>query len=209
MIITAKKGKGNKIHISVDGVYMLTVSDDFWFSGSYRSGDEISETELNDFKTKANESRAFNKALDLMSRRDHSQKELENKLARSAGREPAKAAVQRVADLGIVNDETYANKLADELFRRKGFSPSRIRMELIQRGVSSEIADNTSESIDFEPQERIIELLKNRFLRQLSDEKGKVRVFNALVRLGYSFSDIRSAMRALDIEIESCQPGSH
>jgi len=209
MIITAKKGKGNKIHISVDGVYMLTVSDDFWFFGSYRSGDEISETELNDFKTKANESRAFNKALDLMSRRDHSQKELENKLARSAGREPAKAAVQRVADLGIVNDETYANKLADELFRRKGFSPSRIRMELIQRGVSSEIADNTSESIDFEPQERIIELLKNRFLRQLSDEKGKVRVFNALVRLGYSFSDIRSAMRALDIEIESCQPGSH
>ncbi len=209
MIITAKKGKGNKIHISVDGVYMLTVSDDFWFSGSYRSGDEISETELNDFKTKANESRAFNKALDLVSRRDHSQKELENKLARSAGRESAKAAVQRVADLGIVNDETYANKLADELFRRKGFSPSRIRMELIQRGVSSEIADNTSESIDFEPQERIIELLKNRFLRQLSDEKGKVRAFNALVRLGYSFSDIRSAMRALDIEIESCQPGSH
>ena len=209
MIITAKKGKGNKIHISVDGVYMLTVSDDFWFSGSYRSGDEISETELNDFKTKANESRAFNKALDLVSRRDHSQKELENKLARSAGRESAKAAVQRVADLGIVNDETYANKLADELFRRKGFSPSRIRMELIQRGVSSEIADNTSESIDFEPQERIIELLKNRFLRQLSDEKGKVRAFNALVRLGYSFSDIRSAMRALDIEIESCQPGSY
>jgi len=209
MIITAKKGKGNKIHISVDGVYMLTVSDDFWFSGSYRSGDEISETELNDFKTKANESRAFNKALDLVSRRDHSQKELENKLARSAGRESAKAAVQRVADLGIVNDETYANKLADELFRRKGFSPSRIRMELIQRGVSSEIADNASESIDFEPQERIIELLKNRFLRQLSDEKGKVRAFNALVRLGYSFSDIRSAMRALDIEIESCQPGSY
>ena len=200
MIITAKKGKGNKIHISIDDEYLLTVTADFWFSGTIRSGDDINEEDLKAFTGKAYASRAFNKALDLVSRRDHSQKELENKLARTAGRESAKAAAQKAVDLGLVNDEVFANKLADELYRRKGLSPSHIRMELIQKGVSAEIADKTAESIDFEPQERIIELLKTKFSRQLADEKSKGRTFNALVRLGYGYSDIRSAMRALDIE---------
>jgi len=200
MIITAKKGKGNKIHISIDDEYLLTVTADFWFSGTIRSGDEISEEDLKGYTEKAYASRAFNKALDLVSRRDHSQKELENKLARTAGRESAKVAAQKAVDLGLVNDEVFAEKLADELFRRKGMSPSHIRMELIQKGVSAEIADKTAESIDFEPQERIIELLKTKFSRQLADEKSKGRTFNALVRLGYGYSDIRSAMRAMDIE---------
>lgn len=202
MIITAKKGKGSKMHISVDDAYLLTVTEDFWFSGTLRSGDEISEEEFEAFRVKATASRAYSKALDLISRRDHSQKELENKLARTAGRESAKAAAQRVADIGLINDEIYAKKLAEELFRHKGFSPSRIRMELIQKGVSSEIADNSAGSIDFEPQERIIELLKTKFQRQISDEKGKTRVYNSLIRLGYSYSDIRSAMRSLDLEID-------
>ncbi len=202
MIVTAKKGKGSKMHISVDNAYLLTVTEDFWFSGSVRSGDEISEEEYEVFREKANASRTYSKALDLISRRDHSQKELENKLARTADRESAKAAALRLADIGLVNDEIYAKKLADELFRRKGFSPSRIRMELIQKGISSEIADKTAGSIDFDPQERIIELLNLKFLRQLSDEKGKLRVFNTLVRLGYSYSDIRCAMCEFNIETE-------
>lgn len=202
MIITAKKGKGNKMHISIDDEYLLTVTADFWFSSSLRSGDEINEDDLKVYTEKAFASRAFNKALDLISRRDHNQKELENKLAKTTNRESAKLAAQKAVDLGLVNDETYAAKLADELFRRKGMSPSHIRMELIQKGVSTEIADNAAKSIDFEPQERIIELLKSKFSRQLVDEKGKGCAFNALVRLGYSYSDIRSAMRAIDIELE-------
>ena len=35
-----------------------------------------------------------------------------------------------------------------------------------------------------------------------SDEKGRRRTFNALTRLGYGYSDIRSAMRSVDEEYE-------
>ena len=31
MKITAKQGKGTKIHIHIDGEYLLTVDEDFWF----------------------------------------------------------------------------------------------------------------------------------------------------------------------------------
>jgi hypothetical protein len=46
MVINAEKGKGNKIHISIDGEYIFSVDADFWFSLGISSGDEITDEEL-------------------------------------------------------------------------------------------------------------------------------------------------------------------
>lgn len=43
MKITAQQGRGQKIHILVDGEYRLTVTRDFWASQNIRSGDEIDD----------------------------------------------------------------------------------------------------------------------------------------------------------------------
>ena len=46
MKLTYKKGKGDKIHISIDGEYALTV-DEMYFASLYlKDGQEISEQEL-------------------------------------------------------------------------------------------------------------------------------------------------------------------
>ena len=39
-------------------------------------------------------------------------------------------------------------------------------------------------------------------MNRLSDEKGRQRVVNALLRLGYSFGEIRDALKSIDEEIE-------
>ena len=78
MIITAQKGKANKIHISINGEYKLTVDADFWFSSGYVSGDEIDEEQYKALADKIAKRRCFNRALNILSRRDHSEKELYN-----------------------------------------------------------------------------------------------------------------------------------
>ena len=80
MIITAQKGKANKIHISIDGEYKLTVDADFWFSCGYISGDEIDEEQYQCLADRIAKRRCFNRALNILSRRDHCEKELYNKL---------------------------------------------------------------------------------------------------------------------------------
>jgi regulatory protein len=200
MIITAKKGKGNKMHVYIDDEYRFTVTTDFWFSGAYRCGDEISDEDLMGLKKRAQTSQAYNKALNLISRRDHCKKELEEKLSRSVDKESAIIAVQKAMDMGFVNDEIYANKYAEELFRRKGFSVSRIRMELIHKGVARDVADKVSLLFDYDPKERITELIKNGFHGLTCDEKMKTRTIATLVRLGYDYADIRSAMRDLSLD---------
>lgn len=194
MIISAQKGKANKIHISIDGEYRLTVDADFWFSSGYVSGDEIDEEQYKILADRIAKRRCFNRALNILSRRDHCEKELFNKLRRTDGDEAAAHAVERVKSLGYINDERYAQNLAEELGSRKGYGLRAIRSELIKRGVDRETADNTINSITLDESDNIRVLLEGKFSRKLTTEKGRKQVFAALMRLGYSYSDIRSAL---------------
>lgn len=120
MKITAQQGRGQKIHILVDGEYRLTVARDFRASQNIRSGDEIDDAEFAAFCEAAGSCRAFNAAVDILSRRDHSSKELQRKVARRSGAEFAREAVERLEEMGYVNDERYAHTLAQELYERRG-----------------------------------------------------------------------------------------
>lgn len=201
MIIDAKKGKGNKIHVSVDDEYIFTVDADCWYSLGIPSGNEINDEELEALKNVAGSRRAYNKALDLMTRRDYCEKELYARLCRNFDNDSAQQAVRKVKNLGLINDEAYAQRLAAEMYDKKYFSPSRIRSELIFRGISREIADKVIEGIDNEQKERIIKILRLKFESQLITERGRNKAFNSLARLGYQFDEIRSAMRDFDADL--------
>ena len=198
MIITAQKGKANKIHISIDGEYKLTVDADFWFSCGYISGDEIDEEQYQCLADRIAKRRCFNRALNILSRRDHCEKELYNKLRRADSDTAAQDAVERIKALGYINDERYASTLAEELARRKGYGIRAIKAELLRRGIDSETAEITINSITLDESDNIRVLLNGKYARKLTTEKGRKQVFAALLRLGYSYSDIRSAMSEYD-----------
>lgn len=196
MILTAQQGKGPKIHILLDGEYCLTTNREFWLTCGLFSGMEIDEAEFAQFAARVEENKAKQKALRLLELRDHCERELADKLVRGGfEREIAQSAAARMAELGLVNDETYARSLADELFRRKGYSPARIEQELVSRGIGRDIAYEAACAIEGDPMERLATLLESKYCRACQGtEKDRRRVVDALQRLGYSFSDIRRAM---------------
>ncbi|MBR3754392.1 MAG: regulatory protein RecX [Clostridia bacterium] len=202
MIISAQKGKQNKIHISIDGEYRLTVDADFWFSCGYISGDEIDEEQYKALEANIFKRRCFNRALNILSRRDHSEKELFDKLARADGDEAAASAVEKIKALGYIDDERYAAALAKELAERKGKSERAILSELIHRGIDRNTAENAISSLTLDECDKINILLNSKYRRKLETEKGRQQVFNALLRLGYGYSEIRSALRDYDECIE-------
>ena len=139
--------------------------------------------------------RAQEKALYLLEHRSHSKKELADKISRTAGREAAERAAERMEELGLVNDAQYARNLAEELLQRKRFAARRAEYELLQKGIDRALAQEIVEELAPEPEESLRFLLERKYQRSLSDEKGRRRVFAALQRLGYSGEDIRTALR--------------
>ncbi|MBE6770983.1 MAG: regulatory protein RecX [Ruminococcaceae bacterium] len=204
MKITAEKGKQNKIHISCDGEYIFTVDAEYWFSSPYYGKDNIDdEEELAAFYEAVGSRCAFIAGLRLLSYSDHSAKNLVTKLVQKGHkREYSENAVEKLKEYGYVNDERYAQYLAESLLERKGMNIRAIKFELMHKGISKQIADNVTESLDFDPILRIIDLLNTKYSRKISDEKGVKRTVASLMRLGYSWSDINSAFRRLEIETE-------
>ena len=196
MKLTVKEGKANKIHIYVDEEYRATVDSDYWYSEKYRNYKEINEAELTELLDSVSFRRAYNKGLDLLSRRPYGVKELIKKLCEKGHeKEASQKACDRLLELGLLNDEEYARILANDLLERKNYSTKRIKQELSFRGIPREIIENTVDSLDNDAENRIILVIKKKYLNKLNDEKGRKRAIDGLLRLGFSYSEIKSALK--------------
>lgn len=196
MKLTVKEGKANKIHIYVDEEYRTTVDSDYWYSEKYRNLKEINEEELTELLDSVSFRRAYNKGLDLLSRRPYGVKELIKKLCEKGHEKDAsQKACERLLELGLLNDEEYARILSDDLINRKNYGIKRVKQELAFRGISREIIENTIDSLDNDAENRIILVIKKKYLNKLNDEKGRKRAIDGLMRLGFSYSEIKSALK--------------
>ncbi len=193
MKISYKQGRGNKIHIMIDGEYKMTVDSDFPLLASVHDGAEIGEEELAFLEEEVNVRRAFNKASELLSRRDHSEKELFTKLRQKGFAAGAEEAIEKLRDYGYVNDERFAASYAAELRRLKHFGKRRIEQELFKKGIDREIVSGVLDSLEFDENE-LCELITRKYYRNLDTEKGVQKTINALVRAGYGYREIKDAL---------------
>lgn len=160
-----------------------------------KAGIMLSLERAEELERASNLRKAEEKALRLLDFRAYSRKELEDRLARDTDREAARDTALRMEELGLIDDEEYAGRLAAELAARKGFSESRIRQELCRRGLDRDLAAQAAETAAPDPQEALRALVERKYLPSLRDERGKRRTVAALQRLGYRFEEIRVVLR--------------
>ena len=111
MRLTHQLGRGTKVHLLLDDEYQITTSTTFWAEHYLPDGTEISENDWQRLVQQINERKALNKAVELLSHRDHSAKELRDKLLRTADADAADKAVAQMLDAGYLDDEKYARRL--------------------------------------------------------------------------------------------------
>lgn len=194
MTVTAVEPRRKSLSaLYIDGEFAMKLDTQTLLENRITAGTELCDEELRELIEKSDLRRAKEKALWLISYRDHSQKELLDKLQRDFSEDASAKALARMNELGLINDEAFANKYAQEL-HAKHQSPSTIKYKLIQKGIDKELADNIVESLAIDPAEEIRALIEKKYLRSLSDEKGIRRTVAALQRAGYRWGDIKSVL---------------
>jgi regulatory protein len=139
---------------------------------------------------------AFELALRALSRREHTVAELRALLAkREADPAEAEEAIERLVEIGQLDDERYASLFAQDKRELNGWGPGRIREALIEKGVARSIAEAAAggESQD-ELAERAADLL-NRRNDDLDDDSGRGRALAFLARRGYELEVAYAAVR--------------
>ena len=170
---------------------------------AFKDGETITEEELASLKEEAGFRLAYEKALDLLSRRSYSKKELYQKLKLKYGDSASERAIEKLLYFGYLNDEEYARIYSKHLYETKKYDVKRISMELKLKGIDREIIENVTKTLDNEPITRIIEMLSTKFSNGFKDEKTKKRFVAKLQRMGYSWNDIKSAFSEFEINIIS------
>jgi regulatory protein len=85
------------------------------------------------------ESEIYTMAIGLLARREHSAKELADKLsAKGVAQEHARLVITRLAEERLQSDERYAESYLRQR-SEKGYGPLRINAELRDRGVAEEL----------------------------------------------------------------------
>ena len=195
MLISAvEPWKKSMSAVYIDGEYAVTLDTMTLIKNHIKAGVEISDEELHSLIQQSEKQRANEKALNLITYRDHSKKELKEKLSRTYSEETAEEIAEKMQEAGLVNDEEYARKYAEELLRKKHMSMRGIEFRLREKGISPEIIQIISKELECDPAAEIQQVLAKKYPSYLQDEKIKKRAIAALQRLGWSWSDIKNAM---------------
>ena len=97
----------------IDGEFAVSLDTQTLIENRFDVGSEIDDEDLQEIIKLSNERRAKDKALWLLSYREHSKKELEEKIRRTADEDSAQKAVDRMEELGLVDDERFARHYSE------------------------------------------------------------------------------------------------
>ena len=144
---------------------------------------------------------AKERALAMLDRRDYSRAELLKKLVEKGEDETeAAAAVERLAELGFVDDARYAPIIVRH-YAAKGYGPQRVRQELQRRGIPKELWDEAMEQMP-EQDDTIDRLLRSRLKSESPDRAELKKAQDFLLRKGYGWDEIKAALGRYNSEIE-------
>jgi len=165
------------------------------------SNKELTEEQAQSLLDCARRSALKEKALNLLSRKPHSRRELERKLREwEAGEEESAAICDRLEELGYLNDESYA-ALVVRHYGAKGFGEKKLRDELYRRGIPRDLWDAALEQAE-DPADAIDAFVAKKLAGKTPDRKELEKVSAALLRRGYSWSDIRDALSRYGAETD-------
>ena len=199
MIITKIKrlrGRRQRYSVHLDGVPALELSD--WTIGKcgLRTGDDLDESTVDKIKSTEAETQAKNIAINYLSYRQRSSKEIIDHLVKKGfTRDCAEDVAHQLQSARMVNDLEFARAFVRDRLKRKPIGQALLRTQLLTKGITSSMADMVlAELISLQSQQAsALQAAKRKIQltqyskRNIDGEKRKKRLLDFLLRRGFSY----------------------
>ncbi|HEY7897701.1 MAG: regulatory protein RecX [Gemmatimonadales bacterium] len=143
----------------------------------------------------------YNRALDLLSARPYTVRQLRRKLIqKEVPAEEAEAVIARLLGAGLLDDERYALAYARSKLVNQGASARRISQDLARKGVNAELSRQAIAQVVDEEEvdtKAVIERVARKKIASMGDLEPVVvrrRLFAFLARKGYELDEIRDVV---------------
>lgn len=195
MIITkispAVKTAG-RYNIFVDDNYSFSLDETQLVNLGFKKGDKIDEDELARLKNESEFGKSYIRAVDLISRRLRSEKELRDYAWRKQwAHTTTDRVIERLRDRGYLNDEKFAESFVRSRANTRNFSAKRMKVELQKKGIKPEIIAAVLAASDEYDESAALNTLIMKKRNKYDDER---KLIAYLARQGFSYDDIKSAL---------------
>ncbi len=204
-ITSITKKNGTRWQIEVDDEYWAILDAEIIVNQHLKVGVELTEERMEEILRAADFRRARERALYLLDYRDHSRGEIVEKLSRNVDRVIAEEVADKLCELGLIDDGTYAKKLARHFLLTKKYGARRAEFEMRRKGIDGRLAAEAVAEV--EPDEDLLEELAlkkyGRYLEDDPDGKGRDKAIRGLMRLGHGYYEAEAAVDAAAARLEA------
>lgn len=146
--IQPQKNHAERLNVHVDGAFRFALAAEIVLAEHLRVGDEVSETRIAELEGSDAAWKAREAALVLLAFRPRTAAELRRRL-REKGYAPevADACVERLGELGMVDDSSFAEMFVRDRVRLRPKGKRILAQELRVRGVEGETAQAAIEEV--------------------------------------------------------------
>lgn len=196
MKITAIKTQAKRegrYSIFVAGKYAFSLSAEGLLGSRLVTGDELTEEDIQLYKKLSSEDKAYSLALTYVARRMRSEGELHDYFHRKVyAPELADQIISRLRKIGFVDDTEFARRWVENRRLLKATSTKRLRLELRQKKVSSDIIQAVLEEDETDERQVLRELIAKK--RKASRYQDEQKLIAYLARQGFKYDDIKASL---------------
>ncbi|WP_058485406.1 RecX family transcriptional regulator [Defluviitalea phaphyphila] len=195
--IEKQKNNKNRWSIFIDGEFSFGVDAEELYMFKLYEGKNINKKELIQIIKEKDYNKAKNIALNFLSYRPRSEKEIRNKLA---SKEYDEAIIEKVIDFlkkyDYVNDEKFAINYVKYYTHTKILGKKKIEYDLKQKGIKQKIIENVLNNIELDELNNALKLIEKKCpLKENIDQKKKQKIYQFLLRKGFSYDVIKKAFK--------------
>lgn len=188
-----------------DAAGLLSLDSELCEMKHLKSGMELTDAQVSALVRESHIKRAKSRALWYLSRGDCSRKTLFDKLKKAFPEFACEAACDRMEELRFLDDEAYAKRRLQRIIDEKKVSVRMAKQLLKQEGIDGDLIDDAVEVAEYDPIGTIVTLIERKYKNKLGDKAQNDKVIAALMRKGYSYSEIREALSQFDTPTDYCE----
>jgi regulatory protein len=203
-VITAieKQKRKQRANVHLDGEYALSLRLDVILTSHLAIGAELPQERCRELEAEDQRLGAVESALRLLAMGPRSEHDLRERLTRRRGfqREAVDHAVQRMRELGYLNDAAFARFWVESRQSSTPRSKRALAFELSRRGVSREQLDGALEDVSDTDAAYDAAQRRLRSLRDLDKQTFERRLGNFLSSRGFGYGVARATIQRCWVE---------
>ena len=183
-----------RYNVFVDGHYSFSLDEFQLVQHSLHSGQEIDETKLAELQAESDFGKNYIRAVDLISRRLRSEREIRDYARRKQwSRDNTERVIARLYDRGYLNDLVFTKAFTRSRQSAQKYSRRRIERDLVNKGIShriiQQVLDEEASMVD--DSDALANLVAKKYHRY--DDINKLKAY--LARAGFRYDDINRAIK--------------